>query len=415
MIKRRVGIVIALTGLFSLCFVQTANGAPQVDTSKIDSATSVSAETIEPAPTSSPSPSTADPGASQTAAPAAPAPAPPPAQKQAAATTAKSSVSTPQARSQAAAYPRFGMSQGFQPIELPDAELASVLDGIAATGAKVVRLDLPWAQIQAKGPASFDFANTLRVYNAAIARGFTVLPVTSSIPGWAGSVAPSSDTSYFNFMFQAGLVLIPRGISTVELWNEANLTGMTPQQYTAMALIPGSSGFRAAGAQLGKTVTIVSTGLAPAKTGGGNYSQLDFLRGIYAAGGSGYFDVVGTHPYTWPADPAIASSWNWMQKTSELHDLMVRQGDGSKSIWATEFGFPTNLGDRGVSEETQAQFIANGAAVWASFPWAGTLVFYSFRDLAGPDADPEHHFGLIRVDGSAKPALAAVTGIIAQG
>lgn len=320
--------------------------------------------------------------------------------------------STAAARKQGAAFPKFGMTQGYQPLNLNDSDLNTTLNGIVATGAHIIRLDLNWYQIQSGGPTSFDFTNTLRVYKAALAHGLIVLPVTSGIPAWAGTVSPTSNTSYQNFLFQAGLQLIPLGISTVELWNEANLTGMSPATYTTNVLAPGAIGFRQAGAQLGKTVTIVSTGLAPAGTGGGYYSQLDFLKGIYAAGGRGYVDVVGNHPYTWPADPSIPSSWNWMMNTQQLHDFMVTQGDGGKQIWATEFGFPTNTGANGVSEAVQAKFIANGAKVWASFPWAGPILFYSYQDLAPLDSNPEDNFGLVRFDGTAKPALAVVTGIM---
>ena len=322
-------------------------------------------------------------------------------------------VSSPQAREQSTRFGRFGMSQGFAPLEMSSPEAAALFRTIARTGATVVRLDLSWAQIQAKGPTSFDFANTLRVFDAATAAGLTVLPVTSGMPAWAGSVYPKDPGAYFRFLYEAGKTLVPRGITSIEVWNEANLTGMTAEQYTKNVLIPGASGFRAAAAELGAVVSIVSTGLAPAKSNGHDVSQLDFLTGIYASGGAAYFDVVGTHPYTWPDDPTVSTNWNWLLKTVELRSLMEAQGDGEKQLWATEFGYPTNTGARGVSEYVQAQYIRDGARIWASWPWAGTIIFYSMQDLTPLDSDPEHNFGLLRADGSPKPALEAVVGAIA--
>jgi hypothetical protein len=101
-----------------------------------------------------------------------------------------------------------------------------------------------------------------------------------------------------------------------------------------------------------------------------------------------------------------------MKKTVELRALMVANGDHAKQIWATEFGYPTNSGARGVSEVDQARFIVTGATIWKSWSWAGPLVFYSAQDLTPLDSDPEHNFGLLRHDGSAKPALGGVLDFI---
>lgn len=327
-------------------------------------------------------------------------------------TVASITRSTAAAQKQAAAFPAFGMSQGFQPIELSDDRLASMFAGIRATGVRSVRLDLPWQQIQPASRTSYDFSNVRRVYRAALSAGLDVLPVSTGMPAWAGTTAPRSTKYYYDFLHHAGRALIPLGIRTIEIGNEVNISGMSPARYTKYVLVPGAKGFRTAGVEKKKTVTIVSTGLAPAATSGGNYSQLAFLKGIYAAGGRAYFDAVGLHPYTWPLDPGIDVSWNWLKKATSLRALMVAKGDSGKQIWATEFGFPTNTGARGIDEEHQADYLVEGARIWASYPWAGPLIFYSYRDLTATDADPEHNFGLRRSDGSEKPSLRAVEGLV---
>ncbi|MCU1407827.1 MAG: hypothetical protein JWQ43_4130 [Glaciihabitans sp.] len=311
-------------------------------------------------------------------------------------------------------FPSYGMSQGYQPLNLSDADLATAFDAIAATGVDAVRLDLNWGQVQAAGSTSFDWTNTLRVYDAALSRGMEVLPVSSGVPGWV-DVSDACDQSYMNFVYQAGLKLIPRGITSIELWNEANLGQMSPQIYTLKVLIPGAKGFRAAGVALGQTVGIISTGMAPAATHDIYYSQLDFLTEIYANGGKNYMDAIGNHPYTWPADPSVPGDYNWMIKSSELYAVMEANGDGSKKIWATEFGMPTNLGDRGVTEAVQADYMQKGVTTWNSFSWAGPMVFYSFQDLTARDEDPENNFGLRLATGVEKPALQVVRDAIALG
>lgn len=309
----------------------------------------------------------------------------------------------------------FGFSQGYQPLTLSDPALETLFAGIHSTGAGTVRLDLPWQEVQAEGPAHYDFSNVLRVYTAAENQGLTVLPVTSGMPDWAGASFPRSPESYYNFLYQAGKVLIPLGINAVEVWNEVNLDGISPATYTNQILAPGARGFRAAGQELDVPVTIVSSGLAVARTGWGSYSQHDFLAGVYAAGGRDYFDAVGAHPYTWPNDPADNAPNNSLRRTSDLYAMMVANGDGAKQIWATEFGFPTNTGSGGISQARQSDYLARGAALWASFPWAGPLIFYSYRDLPGRASDPENRFGLISSDGVPKPALDAVESLIRSG
>ncbi|QAY72214.1 hypothetical protein ET445_01525 [Agromyces protaetiae] len=255
---------------------------------------------------------------------------------------AKYNTSTPAARAEAAKFPRFGMSQGFQALTLDSAALGTVLDRVKTTGATSIRLDLPWGEVQPDGPETFRFDRVLKVYDQVLAKGFKVLPVTSGVPPWLVQSQATVDL-YYSFLYRAGLELIPRGITTIEVWNEVNLE-LPPGAYTDFVLKPGAAGFRRAGEELKKTVAIVSSGLAPASTGGGTTAPTDFLSGVYTAGGKGYFDAVGLHPYSWPDDPRIVTPYNWMKRAADLYQIMSRNGDQDKKIWATEFGFPTNSG-----------------------------------------------------------------------
>jgi len=83
-------------------------------------------------------------------------------------------------------------------------------------------------------------------------------------------------------------------------------------------------------------------------------------------------------------------------------------GDGAKQIWATEYGAPTGGAGWSVSERMQAAQIAQAISLWKSYPWAGVLLIHTLRDPAdiGP-ASHEHWYGLLREDGTAKPAAAA--------
>lgn len=303
-----------------------------------------------------------------------------------------------------------GFSQGYQPMTLGSAKLTRLFHGIAGTGATFVRLDLNWSDIEPSGASSYDITHTLDVYRAASAQGLSVLPVVTGVPAWASSAPGGCGAAFAAFMTRASPALIGAGIRAVELGNEMNITGMSPQAYTDDVLVPGSRAFRAAGIRAGVTVAVISAGLAPATTGRGSWSPTDFLRGVYAAGGGPYLDAVGMHPYSWPAGPDSTVSWNWLKGSTEVRAVMVANGDADKTMWATEYGFPTNS-DRGVTDAQQAAYLRTGAAVWSAHSWAGALVLYSYEDLDTGTSDPEDNFGVRDSDGAAKPSYDVVKAL----
>jgi hypothetical protein len=86
---------------------------------------------------------------------------------------------------------------------------------------------------------------------------------------------------------------------------------------------------------------------------------------------------------------------------------MTSYGDGAKQIWGTEFGYPTG-GQQSMSEQTQADYVNPTIDTWYSHSFAGPLLWYCGRDSGTSAIDREDHFGLLRYDGSAKPAYLAL-------
>jgi hypothetical protein len=89
---------------------------------------------------------------------------------------------------------------------------------------------------------------------------------------------------------------------------------------------------------------------------------------------------------------------------------MTRRGDGHKPIWLTEFGWTTaQTGPRrGVDEETQARYLRDAVRqIDARYPYVTHAFWFCLRDR--DDDNPyENNFGLLEVDGSPKPAFAAL-------
>jgi polysaccharide biosynthesis protein PslG len=160
--------------------------------------------------------------------------------------------------------------------------------------------------------------------------------------------------------------------------------------------------------------TIVAAGLAPAASSGGDLAPLDFLSGLYAAGARGAFDAVAFHPYTFPALPnATDGSAYWWGAMARLRDVMVANGDAAKQIWPTEYGAPTGgpPGSGRVPEAAQAAMASAAYGLAAGLPWCGPMFWYDLNDSGTSTDTAENFFGLVRFDGSRKPAYAAYQAV----
>jgi hypothetical protein len=317
----------------------------------------------------------------------------------------------------------FGVAAGGALQNEDATTLGKDLDADAAVGAKWLRIDINWAQIQASGSSSYNWTNIDAVVKGAESRGINVLGVIVYTPSWARPAGTSATygpaaSAYAAFARTAVAHYSAMGVHAYEIWNEENTSAAwtpspSPSAYAGL-LKAAYPVIKAAD----PSATVVTGGLAPAPTDGTNYTPVDFLKGVYAAGGHGSFDAVGAHPYCWPAMPGSNDSWSaWYQMANSqnsLRTMMVARGDGAKKIWATEFGAPTN-GPAGsyVSESTQAAMIYAAYQVWSSYSWAGPLFTYQGRDQGTDTSTRENFFGFIRHDGTAKPGFAAYQKAVA--
>jgi len=301
---------------------------------------------------------------------------------------------------------RTGISNGWM-LSKTNSEVDRVTAAAAASNALYFRSDFAWSDVQYEGSDTWNWSNVDRVVNSALAQDLELIAILDYFPPWANA---QSDTSFWSqFVYEAGLRYIPKGVTIWEMWNEPNITNFWDQpdvkDYVEKILIPGSNAIRKAASDLGTSVTVISAGLAPAATDGTNISQIDFFKGIYENGGKDYFDAAGQHPYCWPLDPSIENPFNWFLKTEELRQVMIEQGDLDKKIWGTEMGWPTHLGNNGVSKNQQAQFLSSAFSIWNAWDWTGPLIWYAYND-AGEDATySEDNFGLTDYDFNPKPAL----------
>jgi polysaccharide biosynthesis protein PslG len=312
----------------------------------------------------------------------------------------------------------FGIAAGGALQIEPRAELHRDLANDRRAGARWIRVDVNWAQIQPDGPHGFIWRPINRVVRAAHRCGMHVLgtlmysPPWTRPPGTSPTYSPGS-VAFARFAREAARHLRPMGVHAFEIWNEPNSSAFfTPapsaEAYAAM-LIAADRAIKS----VQPHATVVTGGMAPAANASGSIAPLTFLRGLYRHGAKGHFDAVGAHPYCWPAYPGSPRFWSaWYQmyrRHDSLRSIMIAHGDGAKRIWATEFGAPTDGPPHSgfVSDGVQAAMVARAYRLFAGYPWAGPLFLYQGRDAGVSSSTIANFFGFINFNFTRKPAYSA--------
>jgi hypothetical protein len=308
----------------------------------------------------------------------------------------------------------FGIAAGGTLQNEDPATLGHDLNMDSASGARWLRVDINWAQIQARGPSAYDWSAIDAVVSGARSRGMNVLGTILYTPSWAGATpttAPDPST-YATFAATAARHYAALGVHAFEIWNEANISASwqspSPAAYTQVL----KAAYRAINA-VDPSATVVTAGTSPAPTDGNSYSPADFLSGIYAHGGQGFFDAVGAHPYCSPDYPGDTDSWSaWYQMygtPTSMRSVMAAHGDSAKKIWATEFGAPTGgpAGPGIVSPAKQAAMVTRAYQVWSTYNWGGPLFMYQGRDAGTSSSTDQDHYGFINNNFTPKPSYLA--------
>ena len=328
-----------------------------------------------------------------------------------------------------AALTGVGLALGETLSVVSEDELRRRLDDMVSLGVSWIRIDLAWSSIEpVKGEYRWD--STDRVVREARARGIRVLGLLTYTPAWARAsecaytkmCEPDDPDAFARFAAVAAKRYAASGVYHWEVWNEPNLklfwaSGASPERY-AVLLGRTASAVRSAV----PSAFIVSGGLAAVATRNGSMAAREYLERMYDAGAGTSFDAVGYHPYSYPLAPhfyAASSPWSQMAETEwSMRSVMRAYGDTAKKIWITEYGAPTGgpglAADTSVhelptppthvTEDFQAIMLREAFEENTAYDFTGPLFWYSYRDLGTSDDTVEYHFGLLRADGTAKPA-----------
>jgi hypothetical protein len=298
------------------------------------------------------------------------------------------------------------------------AQIDAQLDQMQALGVNNVRIMIPWAGVEPI-PNYYDWSTVDYMVNAADSRGMGVLGVLNSSPSWAVapgnqpiSGAPASPAAYGDF---AGLVAqrYAGKVGAYEIWNEPNAFFFyspkpDPAAYTEL-LKAAYPAIKAAD----PNATVIG-GVTGAVVDYGDLimNPVTFVNGIYAAGGEGYFDALSFHPYLYslPFSQGAPYPQSPLTQLQDMRAVMVANGDSDKLIWASEYGEPTSA----VSEPEQAAYLQDMLTTWRTLGYTGPAFVWTLQDRATGSTDPEDTFGVIRSDGTLKPAAYVIQQLASQ-
>ena len=306
---------------------------------------------------------------------------------------------------------------------------------VRSLGVRWIREELRWPSIEPT-PGVYRWRRFDRLLTDSASRGLHVLPLLIGTPGWAGSSSlalPNDPQAFGAFAARAAARYGPGGTfwrahralagyapQWFELWNEPytvqySTGGVDPVRYAQMV--------RAA-LQQGRAANPRARWLMAADL---DYNDAqgtahDWLGTIAAFDPTLPADVdgVAVHPYAFvpPTDHGDDTQLRYrFDRTVAIERELVRYGVANPKLWITELGWSTcSLRPDCTTERNQAQWLAEAAAALRRAPLIGhvqALFVYHLHDLANAN-DREAHYGLLRTNGTRKPAWNVVRALTLQ-
>jgi polysaccharide biosynthesis protein PslG len=328
--------------------------------------------------------------------------------------------------------------------EEPDPEVVErSLDMIADGGFGYIRQIFGWYEIE---PEPGVFINSFggstwekydRIVDLANERGIEIIARLEKPPRWSREGQPHVDrfpdgppneiADWVNYIE----IVVQRyqgRITYFQLWNEPNLEGewgglpIDAAGYVELL----QAGYEAA-KRVNPDAVILLASFAPTdQLGPVNVSDLLYLQEVYDHGGADYFDIATVMVYGYgfsPHDRRVSFERNNFSRPIQTREIMERNDDAHKPIWAVEYGWVSLPDDwdgeaspwgRPVSAEQQAEYLVEGyLRAQREWPWMGVMAVWAFRWVRPDDHEDERRnptrgFGLVEHDFTPRPAYLAL-------
>jgi hypothetical protein len=299
------------------------------------------------------------------------------------------------------AAPHFGFNHEWR-TDLPGAALAR------RAGADTGRMPVYWMQVE-RSPGRFDWRSYDIAYRALLAQGQRPIMIVMYAPCWARPSTPCPgafggyppDAAYEPAWARFVRLVATRypAARAVEVWNEPNFATFfhspAPERYARLLR-------EAFGAVKGVApgLPVIGGSLAPAR------GWQRFLARAFAAGAGEHMEGLGLHPY--PHGDRIVTDFR--RQLRDARRVLARHGDERLPLWITEIGVSANpraWSPRARGERAQARDLVELYRTALRVRGVDAFIVHGLRDE--PSAGPwEAGVGVLRPDGSAKPAFCAL-------
>ncbi|MGQ9553855.1 MAG: beta-galactosidase [Anaerolineae bacterium] len=271
-----------------------------------------------------------------------------------------------------------------------------------------VKQNFAWRDIEVQ-KGQFDWSYTDRILDQVEQFGLHIVVRLDHQPQWAGGGFPTNGPpdnlqDFADFCF--ALATRYRGrIDAYEIWNEPNLArewsdrAPDPAEYVALLKVA-----YVAIKQADPEAIVITAGLTPTGTQPPVAMPDDvYLRGMYAAGMKGFYDMVGMHAAGYKAPPELSPEeaaankeayggerFFCFRRVEDLRQIMVENGDANTQVAILEFGWTSDPRPdspyhwHAVDEFTKADYLVR-AYKWARENWNPWIGLMSLIYMGNPD------------------------------
>lgn len=293
----------------------------------------------------------------------------------------------------------------------PWAGIARDWDLIQDGGFMWVKQRLSWHDVEGAGPGRFEWVAADRIVDEAAQADQNLIFRVDMPPVWAmpevDSPLYTTHPAYPEALQEFCFVLASRykgRVKGYQVWNEPNLArewrDLPPNPAAYVTLLRACYiGIKTADDQ----ALVISAGLAP--TGSGlpqAMPDVDYLVGMYEAGASSYFDLLGLNAPGYKAPPELsptaaadpANGYGGHQTfcfrhVENMRAVMEHYGDSAKQVAILEYGWHADANPEhtdyawfAVTPEQQADYLVRAYAYamenWT--PWVGLMFVWNFPD-----------------------------------
>lgn len=306
------------------------------------------------------------------------------------------------------------------------------MDRARDAGARMLRVDVGWASLEPNAKGQFDpwYVSKLdHVVAGANARGLKLLLTFWETPCWASSApsdlkqgcagswwdrgvqryGPTNPQDYADALAWAVRRYGSR-VTAWEIWNEPNDPSYLKSSDPAATYAPLVRAAYPAVKRANAWAVVVAGSLAN--------SDYDFTERLLKLGVGGHFDAWSVHPYSEDRSPMSPGLPGWASASMaagvpQVRNTLLRYGQ-HQPLWLTEFGWSTctlrnesQAWENCLDEHTQARYLRQGFEQMSKWSYVQVGVWFKLQDTSPNRGDRNDNYGLLRYDGSEKPAFAA--------